>query len=241
MKSSKPLTPSNFGNAGTIDRVKLEKRDSVQEHDGTHNAAQESKALENVFERALRAKSEHQANTTTRVTKAPSRIKPTSKIKGWFRSHPDFILPAIDIFDPKDEGGSSDEPTFVLPNLAEELRSESSQFENAIKEVSGHLVCTMGGALYLVLVPLPDLTTGRLHPANEQKLDALEQGRFEWKRLDWNKDVKQYDDYTAQGITKEPKWPDDVSQASILARAFGERNVIKDRDDPLLVKFRGEA
>jgi len=76
---------------------------------------------------------------------------------------------------------------------------------------------------------------------NEQKIDALEQARSEWKRLDWNKEERQYDDLTAQGINAEPKWPDDVSPASILSRAFGERNVIKDRNDPLLVKFRGEA
>ena len=196
---------------------------------------------ESIFHRALRAKNDRVGDATTRVTKVPSRIKPTNKIKGWFRVHRHFFLPAIYIFDPKDDGGFSDEPIFIMPDLAEELRSESSQFENAIKEVSGHLVCTMSGAMYLVLVPLPDPTTGRLHPANEQKLDALEQARFEWKRLDWNKDVKQYDDYTAHGITTEPKWPDDVSPASILGRAFGERNVIKDRNDPLLVKFRGEA
>jgi hypothetical protein len=65
-----------------------------------------------------------------------------------------------------------------MPDLAEELRAESTAFFNAIREVMRYLVYTMGGAHYLVLVPLPDPTTGRLHSAIEQKIDALEQARF---------------------------------------------------------------
>ncbi len=221
--------------------VKPEKSPDLQPTEGTSNAASVSKAVENIFELALRAKSERTASVTTRVTKSPSRIRPTTKVKGWFRSHPDVIIGPIDVFYPKDEGGFTDEPTFIWPDLAAELRAEGSQFENSIKEMTGYLVYTMGGALCLVLVPVADATTGRHHSANEQKIDALEQARSEWKRLDWNKEERQYDDLTAQGINAEPKWPDDVSPASILSRAFGERNVIKDRNDPLLVKFRGEA
>jgi len=226
--------PSTFTNSGTHQMLKSENSQDIQ-------STGKSNGVESVFELALRAKSERRANPTIRVTKAPTRIKPTTKVKGWFRSHPDVLIGPIDVFHPKDEGGFTDEPTFILPDLAAELRAEGSQFENSTKEMTGYLVYTMGGALYLMLVPLADPTTGRHHSANEQKMVALEKARTEWKRLDWNKEERQYDDLTAQGITAEPKWPDDVSPASLLARAFGERNVIKDRDDPLLVKFRGEA
>ena len=46
-------------------------------------------------------------------------------------------------------------------------------------------------------------------------MDALEAARREWKRLDWNKDLRQYDDLTATGMTTEPEWPEDVSELSI--------------------------
>ena len=220
------------------------KKSSSQETDNSSIApvAEEGAkdSAQSVFELALQARNERATRPTTRVTKAPSRIRPTAKIKGWFRSH-EVIYGPIDIFNPKDEGGFSDEPVFVMPSLADELRAEGSHFQNAIKEVMGYLVHTMGGALYLVLVPLPDPATGRHHSANEQKIDALEAARREWKRLDWNKDLRQYDDLTAIGMTTEPEWPEDVSELSILTRAFGERNVIKDKDDPLILKFRGEA
>ena len=195
---------------------------------------------ESVFELALRARNERAARPTIRVVRAPSRIRPTTRMKGWFRTHEATYGP-ISIFHPKDEGGFADEPLFIMPDVADELRTEGSLFENAIKEHMGYLVYTMGGALLLVLVPLADPTTGRYHSAIEQKIDALEAGRLEWKRIDWNKDQKQFDDLTAIDWTIEPNWPEDVSEASILARAFGERNVIKDRDDPLIVKFRGRA
>ena len=197
--------------------------------------------VENLFQQALRARNELASSPTARVTKAPSRIKPTKKIKGWFHTHPDVLIGPIDIFDPKEEGAYSDDPVFILPELAAELRAESSQFENAIREVCGYLVVTRAGALYLVLVPLPDAATGRYHPTVEQKIDALEAARTRWKRLEWNKDEHQYEEYTAKEDVANPKWPEDVSAVSILTRAFGERNVIKHRDDPLLVKFRGEA
>lgn len=197
--------------------------------------------IESIFERALRAKSERGTNAAARITKASARIRPTTRVKGWFCNHPTFLVGPIDVFHPKDESGFADEPIFIYPDIADELRAEGSLFENAVREMFGHLVFTMGGALCLVLVPAPDPATGRHHAANEQKIDALEAARRQWKRLDWNKNERQYDDLTAEGITAEPKWPEDISEASILNRAFGERNVIRSIDDPLILKFRGQA
>ena len=196
---------------------------------------------ENVFEKALRAKNERAMTPASRVVKTPARIKPTMKIKGWFRSHPTVLIGPIDIFHPKEEGSFSEEPVFILPELADDLRSESTAFENAIREVHCYLVATQAGALYLFLAPVPDPTTGRHHRAIEQKIDAVEASRNQWKRLEWSKTDSQFEDYTAVGEIAEPKWPEDVSDAAILLRAFGERNVIKSNDDPLLIKFRGEA
>jgi hypothetical protein len=207
-----------------------------------NNAEQHTaQAVENLFEKALRAKNERALLPTSRVVKAPSRIKPTTRVKGWFRCHPTVLIGPIDIFHPKEEGSFSEDPVFILPDLAEQLRAESTAFENAIREVNCYLVATKGGALYLFLAPLPDPTTGRHHPAIEQKIDAMEAARLQWKRLEWSKTDMQFDDYTALGEIAEPKWPDDVSSAAILSRAFGERNVIKAENDPLLIKFRGEA
>ena len=197
-------------------------------------------ATESIFELALRARNERATRPTARVAKAPSRIRATKKIKGWFRTH-DNIYGPFQVFHPKDEGGFSEDPIFIMPDLADQLRAEGTQFQNAICDVVGYLAFTMGGALYLVLTPLPDPATGRNHPAIEQKIDALEAARRDWKRLDWNKGERQFDDLTAVGMADEPKWPDDVSEVAILTRAFGERNVIQSLDDPLLVKFRGEA
>ena len=194
-----------------------------------------------IFELALRARNERALMPASRVVKAPSRIKPTKRIRGWFRCHPTVLIGPIDIFDPKEEGSFSDEPVFILPELAEELRMESTAFENAIREVLCYLIATKGGAMYLFLAPLPDPATGRHHSAVEQKIDAVEAARTQWKRLEWSKTDLQFEDYTALGEIPEPKWPEDVSEVSILTRAFGERNVIKDRNDHLLVKFRGEA
>ncbi len=207
----------------------------------TTQVDQQTKPAESVFELALRAKAERLANPIVRVTKAPASIKPTSKIKGWFRTHSSAPLGPIDVFHPKDEAGFSDEPIFVFPNVADELRASGSQFENAVREMFGYLVSTTGGAMYLVLVPVADPATGRHHSAVAQKVEAFEAAKFEWKRLEWNKNERQYDDLTAVAMTTEPKWPEDVSPPSILTRAFGERNVIKSVNDPLIVKFRGEA
>jgi hypothetical protein len=118
---------------------------------------------------------------------------------------------------------------------------ESTAFFNAIREVMGYLVYTRGGAYYLVLVPLPDENTGRLHSAVEQKLDALEQARFVWKRIDWNKAQREFDDLTATDLAIEPEWPADVSEAAIMSRTFGERNVLQDTNDPILKLFRQNA
>jgi hypothetical protein len=209
-------------------------------HPGSNGQGPLPAAAESVFERALRARNDRAARPVVRVTKAPSRIRPTTKVKGWFRCHEAMFGPNW-IFLPKDEGGFSDEPVFVMPDLAEELRAESTAFFNAIREVMGYLVYTMGGAHYLVLVPLPDPTTGRLHSAIEQKIDALEQARYVWKRIDWNKALREFDDLTATDLSTVPEWPNDVSEAAILSRAFGERNVIRASDDPLLRLFRQSA
>ena len=198
-------------------------------------------AAESLFARALRARNESALMPTSRVVKAPSRIKPAMKITGWFRCHPLVLIGPFDIFYPKDEGSFSDDPVFILSELADQLRQESTAFENAIREVVGYLVATKGGVLYLILVPQPNPATGRHHPAVEQKKDALEAARTQWKRLEWNKAAQQFDDFTAVGEIKDPNWPEDVSNAAILLRAFGERNVLKSSDDPLLLKFRGKA
>lgn len=207
----------------------------------TSKNGQNSQIVESIFESALRAKNERLANPVLRVTKTPSKIKATTRVKGWFRTHPNFLLEAFDVFHPKDEGGFSEEPIFILPEIADQLRSEGTLFENAVREHMAYLTATMAGALNLVLVPLPDPATGRHHVAVEQKLEALEAARTEWKRLDWNKSERQFDQLTAIGIATVPNWPEDISPASILNRAFGERNVIKNINDPLILRFRGEA
>jgi hypothetical protein len=209
-------------------------------HGGANGQGPIPAAAESVFEKALRARDEQASRPVVRVTKKPSRIRPTTKVKGWFRCHEAMYGP-IWIFLPKDEDGFSDEPVFVMPDLALELRKESTAFLNAIREVMGYLVYTRGGAYYLVLVPTPDESTGRLHSAIEQKLDALEQARFVWKRIDWNKAQREFDDLTATDLSTVPEWPDDVSEASIMARAFGERNVLLDTNDPVLKLFRQNA
>jgi hypothetical protein len=198
-------------------------------------------AAESLFEKALRAKSERASLPVTRVVKAPSRIRPTTKVKGWFRCHPHVLIGPVDVFHPKEEGSFAEDPVFILPDLAEELRMENTSFENAIREMNCYLVATKGGALYLFLAPLPDPATGRHHPATEQKIDAMEAARARWTRLEWSKADLQFDVFTATGEIGEPSWPEDVSDGAILHRTFGERNVIRERDDPLLVKFRGEA
>ena len=198
-------------------------------------------AAENIFEKALRAINERAMMPASRAVKTPSRIRPTMKIKGWFRCHPTVLIGPIYIFHPKEENGLTEDPIFIVPDLAEELRLLNTSFENAIRAVVGYLVATKGGALYLFLAPVEDPMTGRHHPAIEQKIDAVEAARTKWKRLEWSKTEKQFEDYTAVGEIAEPQWPEDVSPAAILLRAFGERNVIKNIDDPLLIKFRGEA
>ena len=232
-----PSNPENFKDTAM---PKSQNNSNIPIPETSANTTPEIKAVESIFERALKAKNEDQ-NTSTRIVKAPSRIRPAQKIKGWYCTHPASPFGPIDVFAPKDEGGMPDDAIFILPDLANELRMESTAFENAIREVNCYLVATKGGALILFLAPLPDPTTGRYHSAVEQKIDAVESARSQWKRLEWSKGDLQYEDYTAIGEFVEPKWPEDVSPASILNRTFGERNVIKHRDDPILVKFRGEA
>jgi hypothetical protein len=197
-------------------------------------------AAESVFARAIRARDDRAGRPVMRISKAPTRIRPTTKLKGWFRCHPRIFGP-IFVFNPKDEAGFDGEPVFVMPEIADELRDEGTAFQNAIREYVGHLVFTRGGALSLVLVPLPDPATGRHHEATEQKLVALNEAVKVWKRLDWNKDTRQFDDLTTLDYHADPEWPEDISEVAILRRSFGERNVIRDVNDPLIRRFRGQA
>jgi hypothetical protein len=126
------------------------KKSPSQDTENSSTALESGEALkaasENVFELTLRARNERASRPIARAVRAPSRIRPTTKINGWFRCH-DTVYGPISIFNPKNEGGFSDEPVFVMPDLADELLAEGSQFENAIKEVMGYLAYTVGGAL----------------------------------------------------------------------------------------------
>lgn len=188
---------------------------------------------------ALRARDERAARPVMRVVKAPQKIRPSMRIRGWFRCHPNIYGP-ISIFAPKDEAGFDPEPVFVMPDIADELRAENTAFENAVREYDARLLFMRGGALILLLLPCPSLATGRPHKATVQKLDACAEAVDQWKRLDWNEALKEFDDMTGIEMEGEPEWPDDVSEVAILSRAFGERNVIQSVNDQMIRKFRGQ-
>ena len=217
----------------------------IPSHTGSSNMVDQSipstpEKAEDIFAMAIRARNDGASRPVMRAVKAPSRIRPTTKLNGWIRCH-EVTYGPLDIFQPKDEGGFSDEPIFVMPDLAEDLRREGIHFENAIKQVWGFLVYTRAKALMLVLIPLPDPETGRHHPATQQKLETLLESRTVWKMLQWNKRTKQFEEFSTDEIMDVPQWPEDLSEAAILRNAFGERNVIKDGNDPVLVRFRGRA
>jgi hypothetical protein len=70
-------------------------------------------AAASIFARAIRARAEAAANPAPREVKKPARIRPTMKITGWFRTHPEVFYPGIHVFAPKDEG--IDEPLWIWP------------------------------------------------------------------------------------------------------------------------------
>jgi hypothetical protein len=187
-----------------------------------------------VFTQAARARKERGTRKGPVVKKKPPRtLKTVSKTKAWFRTHPAATYPGLTIYqDPTSE--EIEEPMYyVTPDLEDELWGVEG-----VKTMTAYLLATAGGAMYLMLVP--EASDGsRISSAAEEKHSACMQAQTAWTRMSWDGDAKQYDTFEAEW-DKEPKWPEDLSEETILRLAFGKA-VIDDPKHPILQKLSHPA
>ena len=189
---------------------------------------------EDIFDLAAHARKTGQGATGPTIKRKPTAIKPVTKLRPWFRVHPQGIYRNLDIFmDPNSEEIEK-KPHYVVPALADEMYGV-----DGLRKFTGYLIVTVNGTTQLFLVPEAD-EEGRNHDANEDKHEACEQALTEWTRLVWRKEEKQYQIMSADWPGRKPKWPPELDEASVLRRAF-KKAVVTDTDHPLVKLALGEG
>ena len=197
--------------------------------------AVETSGPEDVFAAAARArKSGASASRAPKIKRKPKKIPVVLGLKAWFRCHPEAIYRGLTIFeDPTDEDELERKPFYVLPDMEAELYGVEG-----IYQATGYLICTASGAVKLFLVKDAD-DTGKIHPATEAKHEACADAQAEWTRMVWDKDDKSYELHHAD-MPREPRWPEDLSEDTILRLAFGKA-YIDDPDHPVLGRLDSPA
>jgi hypothetical protein len=156
------------------------------------------------------------------------------KLKAWFRTHPEAIFPGLTLWqDPTEEEESDPRPYYVLPDLEPDMFGVEGTYK-----ATGYLLCTAAGATKLFLVKEAD-DTGKIHPASETKHEACADAQVQWTRLVWDQVDKSYEIHHAD-MSREPRWPDDIREETILRLAFGKA-FIDDPDHPVLQRLESPA
>jgi hypothetical protein len=196
-------------------------------------AEPEPESEEDPFALAVRARKEGRTSTAPTIKRRPTAIKVVTRVKPWFRVHPQGVYEGLDIFiDPNNEDIEK-RPHYVMPDVVDELAGV-----DGLRKYTGYLIVTINGTTQLLLVPEPD-ESGELNPASEEKHEACKQAVTEWTRLVWQKEERQYQVMTAEWPNRKPKWPDDVSELSVFRRAF-KKLLVEDLDHPLVKMALGE-
>jgi hypothetical protein len=196
--------------------------------------AAETGTPEDVFTQAARARREGTAaGNAPKIKRKPKKIPVITKHKAWFRTHPDAIFQGLMIFQDPTSEEMEVKPHYVLPDLEPELFGMEGTYR-----ATGYLICTASGNIQLFLVREAD-DSGRLNQAAESKHEACEDALNEWTRLVWDAEAKQYEINHAEW-SREPRWPEDLSEESILRLAFGKA-FLDDLDHPLLQRLDSPA
>lgn len=159
------------------------------------------------------------------------------KTNAWFRAHPEAVFRNLSVFiDPTSEDIEK-KPYFLAPEIADDMFGSEG-----VIAMTGYLICTSGGKVMLFLVREADFD-GSMHHATEAKHEACVAARGRWTRLSWSKELMAYEISFAEGdgfAAREPRWPEDLSEETILRLVFGKQ-VIDCLSHPVLRRFRGEA
>ena len=186
------------------------------------------------LKKAMAAREASGANSRVKIKTKPMKPRVSTKLSGWFRVHPEFTY-EFDIFQMKIDGQPDPDPMFVTHDVV----SMHAPEDPAFKTVAAYLAFTVNGSLILLVIP-SDMGDGNVAPATQQKHEAAIGARTEWTRLTWLKSEFCYQIATADGIVKEPSWPENLDPIHILDQAFGDK-MIWDYDHPMLQAYRGEA
>jgi hypothetical protein len=191
-------------------------------------------APEDIFAQATRARKERKrTGKSPKIIRKPMAIPVVTKIKAWFRAHPDAVYTEIAIFlDPTNED-MQPKPFYVAPDLADEMEGS-----DGLSYQTGYLICTGDGKNMLFLVKEADMD-GSMHSATEAKHGACVEAQESWTRMTWERDAGQYQISHANWDNKTARWPGDISEETIFRLAFGKQ-VLDDWDHPVLKSFRGE-
>jgi hypothetical protein len=107
-----------------------------------------------------------------------------------------------------------------------------------IKQVTIALISTWpSGAV--MLWPVPILGEDRPLPSWKSQRAAFELAQHQWVQIVWAMERGDYQVETAEGINKEPQWPD-KSLSELLKIAFADK-VIDNEDHPYVRQLRGIA
>jgi hypothetical protein len=197
--------------------------------------AAETSGPEDAFSRAARARENGAAKSRApNIKRKAKKIPVVMKLKAWFRAHPTAIYPGLTIFeDPTDEDEMESKPFYVMPDLEPDMFGIEGTYK-----ATGYLICTASGAVKLFLVKEAD-DTGKIHPATDAKHEACADAQDSWTRMTWDGDSKAYDIHHAD-MAREPRWPEDISEETVLRLAFGKA-FLDDMDHPLLQRLDSPA
>ena len=155
--------------------------------------------------------------------------KPANNV--YFRCHPDPAM-ALDASVLLGTGGS-DDFFFVAPGML--------SYHVVLPRLRRVTIATVytwpGGAVSLWPVPLPEAT--RIACWRSARA-AYELSKAQWVQLIWNGDRRDYDIATAEGITMEPSWPDDLDFKKLLKLGFADK-IIDSPDHSYVLQLRGLA
>jgi hypothetical protein len=175
----------------------------------------------------LRANAAANIDVETVLTAVPVK-KP--KRTDFVRVHPDPAY-TVDMYTVEREVGMDRETYMVLPEV-QHLVLDELRLTRVITAINRR------GTVFLWPIRLPVEGTDRNRRSAETALQAVEQAKSLWVRVQWDSDISGYTMQRARGDIGEPQWPD-KSMRDLLEIAF--RSYLIDKPDhPVIRELAGE-
>ncbi len=148
------------------------------------------------------------------------------KREEWVRLHQE-IHSRVYVYEAKDEQSWY----LVLPEIVEPLL-------DVVRYVQMSLAVNYAGTPFIWPVPIP--TDRKPHKAHVSAFAGAEQAMLQWIRISWGD--SEYDIYRRSSAKVEPKWPEEIENASQMFRfasKAGGFEVIDSMDHPIVQGLLG--